>query len=563
MMRKFLFLLSSFLVLEAKSINIYKGWNLLGSSNEINLTKNFKNIKIIFTYNNKAKKWEYFTTDENLKSKLSNYKFIKVLKPNRAFWLYSDSNKTISYSVSEKIVGLFKNISLIKGWNLIGATNKINLSKNFNKDIIIIWGFDNKSKNWKFYSALENIKKIAKNYTFFEKTEENSGFWVYSDKNQTLLLKPNIKSTFITTITNKENKYNAFKIEYPIDVNGEIINASTLLTIPISNSKLKIICDEHGTLFDNDLAPTNQEKNNTNYYENANLISGDNNFIGIFPDYLGYGSSYKKVKHPYIISRYNAIDSLSAIYASLEYLRENNISFDNNLFITGYSEGGYNAMSLVKYITENNIPINLKAFAPMAGPYNVSKMADNVLNINYTMPYPAILGYIAFSYSNYYELNLTKILNLDHTNTNEINQLYTNLNSLMGISINQALLNISGLDLGIADHKSYDLFNKDFLIDYQNNNLNNEEVRILKNAFKENNVYNWVPTLPVNLIQCSDDDIIPYSMSEDAYNYFISHGAEDVTLTPLTSSVDLLHPSHHINCEAKAYKKAIEWFNSF
>ncbi len=557
------------LLLSANTLHVEKGWSLVGESEGVDFAKDFSSAKIIWSYDNVHKSWRYFTTDEGLKDKLTSYEKVDSIGKHSAFWIYSDENSTIDYTPIHSTYRGYKSVDLADGWNLVGSTFSTNLPATFHdKNVKIVWNYNNDKKEWEFYSSNATLtSKMKKSYAYIDSINPQKGFWVYVKGDRTLLLQPKINSHLITTITNTTHPYRAVKLEYPLHVKDKTVIASALLSIPlVSDSNLSLICDEHGTYFNNERVPTNKEQNNSVYYPNANKISGSNKFIGIFPDYLGYGSSHKKVAHPYIIAHENAMDAYSAIEAALEYLQENNISYNKeNLFVTGYSEGGYNAMATAKEIEESNATnqnFTLKAFAPMAGPYDIQKMAENALKVDYTMPYPAILGYIAFSYGAYYDENLTKILNSTNTNEAEVTTLYTNLNdSLYGVSINKALLNATGLfDLGVANHKSSDLFKSSFLTAYSNGS-SVDEVKNLKSAFHANNIYDWKPKTKVNLVQCSDDDIIPYSMSEEAYNKFVANGS-DVTLTPLTSTTDLTHPSHHLNCEPKAYDKAIEWFKS-
>ena len=543
------------------TIQLYKGWNLIGSSDDINLSNNFQKIKIAWSYDNSKKSWSFFSKDSDLKTALKEYKTINIIPKNSGCWILSEGNATIKTFSKKLAVDTYRYVNLKNGWNLFGSSYAIDLPATFKNGADVVWSYDSLTKKWSSFSPIESIKsKIKDKYNFITSTKNNDAFWVYSKYDGQIVLRPIVNSNIITNITNTTYKYRAIKIEYPIKIKDKIVTASSLLTIPLSDENLSIVCDNHGTFFDNSLAPTNREINNTVYYKNAKIFSGDQGFIGIFPDYLGYGSSYKKVAHPYIIANIEAVSSKDAIEASLQYLKENNITFNNSIFVTGYSEGGYNAMALAKYIQDSNATsFKLKATAPMAGPYDIEKMADTALKNDYTMPYPAILGYIAFSYSHYYDVNLTKILNESAT-SDKIDSLYTNLNdSLMGITTNRTLLNISNLlDLGVDNHKSQELFNYNFLSDYENG-VNNSEALKLKNAFKENNLYNWTPKMAINLIQCSDDDIIPFSMSKEAYETLQDNGAS-VILSPLTSTVDLLHPSHHLNCESKAYQEAISWF---
>ncbi|MDQ7066773.1 MAG: hypothetical protein Q9M40_01540, partial [Sulfurimonas sp.] len=60
--------------------------------------------------------------------------------------------------------------------------------------------------------------------------------------------------------------------------------------------------------------------------------------------------------------------------------------------------------------------VNLKGVASMAAPHDVEALANIEINASRTMVYPAFLGYLADSYSFYYDdLNLSDIAVLADT----------------------------------------------------------------------------------------------------------------------------------------------------
>ena len=116
-------------------------------------------------------------------------------------------------------------------------------------------------------------------------------------------------------------------------------------------------------------------------------------------------------------------------------------------------------------------------------------------------------------------------------------------------------------DYGFYTHYTNELFKDSFLNDYQVNA--NNPVRI---AFSENSVYNWTPKSKMNLIQCVDDEIIPYQIETlKTYQAFIANGAQDVNITPIPSSMiapaSTTEPFVHQRCAPVAYGAAVKWFS--
>jgi len=75
-------------------------------------------------------------------------------------------------------------------------------------------------------------------------------------------------------------------------------------------------------------------------------------------------------------------------------------------------------------------------------------------------------------------------------------------------------------DYGFYTHTVDELFDTTFLNDYANNVNAGIKVR-----FEENNLDNWTSKSKMNFIQCLDDEIIPFSESNNTYNKFLANGA--------------------------------------
>jgi len=362
----------------------------------------------------------------------------------------------------------------------------------------------------------------------------------------------------------------AIKISYnTINQDGTPITASGLLVIPTPTDAYKdylasigksfsvsMICDNHGTIFLNSDAPTNVEKaNGIPDYPLSIAMSGYAGFAAIYPDYIGFGDS-SDVAHPYIMKKAAARASLDMIKASMKYMEDNGVILNNQLYITGYSEGGYNAMALAQSVENELTNVNLMGIAPMAGPYNVVDLANIEINATHRMAFPAFLADLAYSYSTYYDdFNLSEIAVPYPV---QFETAFNGNYDTVPIHVILGLANGTD-DYGFYTHTANELFKQTFIDDYTTN-LNS----IARNRFEENNLDNWTPKTRMNLIQCLDDEIIPFSESSNAYNKFKENGA-DVTLTGIPTALlkqqqDATHPFVHANCGFEAYGAAIKWF---
>jgi len=364
--------------------------------------------------------------------------------------------------------------------------------------------------------------------------------------------------------------YKAVKISYnTVNQNDESVVASGLLVIPTATDAYKaylaslgkafsvsMLCDNHGTIFTDAEAPSNVEVANDFIpnYSLALLMSGYAGFASIFPDYIGYGDSNTEA-HPYMLKKASARSSVDMIKASMKYMQESGVILNYQLYISGYSQGGYNAMALAQSIEDGALTnVTLKGVAPMAGPHDLEALANIEINASHTMVYPAFLGYLADSYAYYNsDVNLTDIV--VETNTSKYHNLFDGSNANVVIHANLGLTTNGGFAVYTADA----LFDTSFINDYQNN-VNN----IMRQKFIENKSYdNWVPKTKVNLVHCIDDEIIPFSMSQNAYAELSTAGG-DITLSPIPTSyieaASASNPFVHGRCGSTAYGAALQWF---
>jgi predicted esterase len=249
--------------------------------------------------------------------------------------------------------------------------------------------------------------------------------------------------------------------------------------------------------------------------------------------------------------------SVDMIKASMKYMEDQGVILNHQLYITGYSEGGYVAMATAQKAEEELINVNLMGVAPMAGPYNVKDLADVEINATRKMVYPAFLADLIYSYSHYYsDVNLSEVTPIAPA---KFALAFNGQYDTVAIHTILGLADPVNGDYGFYTHQADELFSKNFISDYQNNVNNPSKVK-----FEENNLDNWVPRSKMNLIQCVDDEIIPFSESNNTYNKFKANGV-DVTLTAIPTSIlpqqqDALHPFVHVNCASTAYGAAVKWF---
>jgi predicted esterase len=159
-----------------------------------------------------------------------------------------------------------------------------------------------------------------------------------------------------------------YTTEYP---KGTKINVSGALLLPDNyNPRFPVVVLNHGTYGDRNSAPSKEIQKNLPSSIDVFLgmaIASAFNCALLMPDYIGYGES-QSVTHPYMHGESLGQTGLDFIRAFREYTADPAValSFNSNIFITGYSEGGYAAVALHKAIDARPAE-GLKVYKNVAG----------------------------------------------------------------------------------------------------------------------------------------------------------------------------------------------------
>ena len=167
---------------------------------------------------------------------------------------------------------------------------------------------------------------------------------------------------------------NAYKLEYITRNSANaLVKVSGLLAIPDKTSASPILSFQHGTIFKNADAPTSHLGVSEDSVEIGLASLG---YIVFSADYVGYGSSLGQ-SHPYLLKQPSADVVLDLLQAGKKLLQESNIETTSQLFMTGYSQGGYVTMAALKELQENPREGLLATGVVLgAGPYDVNTTLD-------------------------------------------------------------------------------------------------------------------------------------------------------------------------------------------
>lgn len=311
---------------------------------------------------------------------------------------------------------------------------------------------------------------------------------------------PTINNLSLSTIR-------VYKVVYKTtDISGKNINVSGALIFPTQNKPYALVSYQHGTIIDERLTPSNYRPDSGSY-DSGTVLAGLG-YVVALPDYIGYGAS-KDLKHPYEHAASLASTSRDMIRATREFCKANKVILNNQLFLTGYSEGGYATMALHKLLEEKHSDeFTITASAPGAGAYDKTTFAQAMFASNEDLEFINNYLWVLDTYNKAYGLNRSFS---DFVNEPYASQL-TNAAPAIGIQT-------------VVAKNPQVLFKQSFVDGIKNGT----DVAFL-NALKDNDIYNWKPKAPMRMYHGNIDNFVPFFNSQNALDAMHAKGATQVEL---------------------------------
>jgi len=319
---------------------------------------------------------------------------------------------------------------------------------------------------------------------------------------------------------------------------GRLINASGVVAYPLkpAGAASPVLALQHATIFRDSDAPSNNASTDTML-----MATAGTGFIVVMADYIGYAASGDEV-HPYVHAGGLAASIVDMLRATRQLLVRNNVTRNGQLFLTGYSEGGYATLAAQKEMEQNlSTEFPITASLPAAGPYDMSATAQYLLGLA-NNPNPELTGFVFKSYDHWHGWNRISQIFQSPYNT-IVNTYYDGTHSAATI---QALLT------PVTDN----LFQPGFLAGF----LGSGEAAV-KADFARHDIYDWAPQVPTRLFHGADDSVVPYANATAALTAMQAAGAPDVTLVSCTTPSALI-PRGHAECVPDYLSEVIAWFGA-
>jgi pimeloyl-ACP methyl ester carboxylesterase len=335
-----------------------------------------------------------------------------------------------------------------------------------------------------------------------------------------------------------------YKVTYnTVDAFGEPEVASGMISVP-QNADLSfpLAVYMHGTVTDREAVPSRQQ---TAERLLINVIASSG-YITVAPDYIGLGDS--EGFHPYVHAASESSAGRDLILAARQWLSEQGISYNEQLFVTGYSQGGHAAQALHRdlQMDEDNDSLNVTAGAHLSGPYDISGVMRRAALSEEQVTLPGYIIYTYVSYNNVYGLydNLEQVFVAPYL---DVIRQYDE-EAIDGNAFNAELSRL----LNENDDRLVDMFQDSIR---QQLEENDDDSRIVQ-ALRANDTYNWAPETPTLLVYCTADEQVPFENSLVADSVMRELGSEMVT-------VQVGGDESHTDCVGPALISTLNFFGRY
>jgi pimeloyl-ACP methyl ester carboxylesterase len=295
----------------------------------------------------------------------------------------------------------------------------------------------------------------------------------------------------------------AYRLEYlTTDADGSLVPASGLLAVPVKppGARSPVLSYQHPTLFRNAEAPSNNA-----VPSELSIVFASLGYLVAAPDYVGYGVSLGR-PHPYLLAGPSAAAVVDFLTAAASWRRHAGVSDNGQLFLAGYSEGGYVSVAAHRALQAagSSQLQSLRLVVAGGGPYDVQATLDGLLELVRdenpvlgALIDPGLLRYLGSSLREEVREELLKHLLPDDADV---------------------VLDTRFIDRYLADDKPA--------------------------IAQQSSVHDWRPAAPVRLFHGRDDRTVPYASAASALQAMQANGAgELVSLTDCP-----VQPASHLGC---------------
>jgi pimeloyl-ACP methyl ester carboxylesterase len=307
-----------------------------------------------------------------------------------------------------------------------------------------------------------------------------------------------IKSRIISDIS-------VYKVVYKTTINGSEINASGIICVPATSGNYPVLSFQNGT---NTVYADAPSVSPSSYTHQLIEIIASMGYVVLFADYPGFGES-SQIPHPYLIKEPTVRSLVDFLYTAKEIGSSEfpGITFKNEYYLLGYSQGGWATFALDKELETNyGSDFSVKGTSCGAGSYNIPLLLGSMLN-QQTYPVPAYLAYIvnAYTYYNQFTNPASDIFKAPYAS--KISTLFNGQLTLDQID-NQLTTSIP------------DLLNPDFISGFGTAS----KYSSVRDALSNNSISAWHSSIPILFTHGEQDTEVNPVSTENTFNEMIAAG---------------------------------------
>lgn len=386
-----------------------------------------------------------------------------------------------------------------------------------------------------------------------------------------------------------------------VDPKGASITASAAMMVPTGSNAActgsrPVVVYAHGTVIEKaaDISNLGDEDNAEGLLIAA--VFAAQGYIVVAPNYAGYDVS-TLTYHPYLNGDQQAkdtADALTAAKASLPTSFAPMVTYSTKLFVTGYSQGGYVAMATHRLLQQTGVAVT--AAAPMSGPYALAAFGDAVFEGEVVQSAPLFATLIVTGYQKAYgNLYSSPTDVFEATYASGIDTLLPTAGQRSTI-FSQGKLPTAQLFNSTPPDPAFAAYTPAttpanlatiFAAGFGTSNLVTNAYRLaylqdaqahpdggfpavtdnqpaaspsntLRQAFKTNDLRNWVPTAPVLLCAGNEDPTVLYMNTQLIQSYWSARGATAaIKLLDVDSSFSLSDPYAQLKAGFAAAKSSV------
>ena len=296
------------------------------------------------------------------------------------------------------------------------------------------------------------------------------------------------------------------------DKYGLPVQASGLVSVPVkaAGTTSPVLSYQHATVFRDKQAPSLKVE-----AVEPPIVLASLGYVVVSADYVGFGQS-RGQDHPYLNATPTARAVVDMLSAAQTWRRQAGVADNGQLFLAGYSEGGYATLAAHRAIHQDGgtLKTQLMASVPGAGPYDLLATLDSQLDrVRDLAPWLSPL------------IDPANLSRLPGTVRDELRRLLVRQMVPDDADVSYQTL---FLDRYLADQRA--------LI-----------------ALEHSVHTGWAPSVPVYLFHGRQDQTVPYAAATSALAALRAAGASSVSLTDCTT------PDYgHLDCVPEYFRFTLD-----